>query len=147
VTSNDLHNEDMRKKVGITRTLIELHRYYLQANKFDEGDLIYYRINYRLEELFGVTKEEAQSFHAAYHRKVPRTISKGYCHICDAVVKFIPIIYGSSERERKSLEMAQNEGKLIIAHLGYNAIKEGVKLPLYGCQICKAALPRYGTMP
>jgi hypothetical protein len=31
--------------------------------------------------------------------------------------------------------------------LGYNAIKEGVKLPLYGCKICKAALPRYGTMP
>ncbi|MGH9965782.1 MAG: hypothetical protein ACRD5E_13280 [Nitrososphaeraceae archaeon] len=127
--------------------MIELHRYYLQDNRFDEGDLIYYRINYRLEALFGITKEEAQSFHAAYHRDIPRTISKGYCHICDAIVKFIPIIYGSSERERKSLEMAQNEGKLIIANLGYNAIKEGVKLPLYGCQICKAALPRYGTMP
>ena len=137
----------MRKEVGITRTLIELHRYYLQDNEFDEGDLIYYRINYRLVALLGITREEAESFHAAYHRNIPRTIARGYCHICDALVKFIPIIYGSSERERKSLEMAQNEGKLIIANLGYNAIKEGVKLPLYGCKICKAALPRYGTMP
>ena len=147
MSSNDLHNEDMRKKVGITRTLIELHSYYLQDNKYDEGDLIYYRINYRLVALFGITKEEAQSFHAAYHRDFPRTISEGYCHICDAIVKFIPIIYGSSERERKSLEMAQNEGKLIIANLDYDAIREGVKIPLYGCKICKVALPRYGTMP
>jgi hypothetical protein len=142
-----LHNGDMGKEVGITRTLIELHRYYLQDNEFDEGDLIYYRINYRLVALLGITREEAQSFHAAYHRNIPRTIAEGYCHICDALVKFIPIIYGSSERERKSLEMAQNEGKLIIANLDSNTIKEGVKIPLYGCKICKSALPRYGTMP
>jgi hypothetical protein len=147
VSSNDCHNEDMEKEAGITRTLIELHRYYLQDNEFDEGDLIYYRINYRLVALFEITKEEAQSFHIAYHRNTPRTIAEGFCHICDAIVKFIPIIYGSSERERKLLEMAQNEGKLIIANLDSNAIKEGVKLPLYGCKICKAALPRYGTMP
>jgi hypothetical protein len=127
--------------------LIELHRYYLQDNEFDEGDLIYYRINYRLVALLGITREEAESFHAAYHRNIPRTIAQGYCHICDALVKFIPIIYGLSERERKSLEMAQNEGKLIIANLDSNTIKEGVKIPLYGCKICKSALPRYGTMP
>lgn len=143
---NDLHNE-VEKDVGITRTLIELHRYYLQDNEFDEGDLIYYRINYRLVALIGITKEEAHSFHAAYHMDIPRTIAEGYCHICDTIVKFIPIIYGSLERERKSLEMAQNEGKLIIAKLDSNAIKEGVKIPLYGCKICKTALPRYGTMP
>ena len=137
----------MEKEAGITRTLIELHRYYLQDNEFDEGDLIYYRINYRLVALFEITKEEAQSFHIAYHRNTPRTIAEGFCHICDAIVKFIPIIYGSSERERKLLEMAQNGGKLIIANLDSNVIKEGVKLPLYGCKICKAALPRYGTMP
>jgi hypothetical protein len=137
----------MGKEVGITRTLIELHRYYLQDNEFDEGDLIYYRINYRLVALLGITREEAESFHAAYHRNIPRTIAQGYCHICDALVKFIPIIYGLSERERKSLEMAQNEGKLIIANLDSNTIKEGVKIPLYGCKICKSALPRYGTMP
>jgi hypothetical protein len=136
-----------RNEVGITRALIELHKYYLQDNEFDEGDLIYYRINYRLVALFGITKDEAQSFHAAYHRDIPRKISEGYCHICDAIVKFIPIIYGSSERERKSLEIAQNEGKLIIANLDFNAIKEGVKIPLFGCKICKSALPRYGTMP
>jgi hypothetical protein len=146
VSSTDLHDEDMRKEVGITRTLIELHNYYLRDNKFDEGDLIYYRINYRLVALFGITKEEAQSFHAAYHKDIPRTVSQGYCHICDAIVKIIPIIYGSSERERKSLEMAQNEGKLIIANMDYDPIKEGVKIPFYGCKICKTALPRYGTM-
>jgi hypothetical protein len=138
---------DVRKEAGITRTLIELHRYYLQDNKFDEGDLIYYRINYRLEALFGIERQEAQSFHAAYHKDIPRAISQGYCHICDAIVNFIPIIYGTSERERKSLEMAQNKGKLIIANLDSNTIKEGVKIPLYGCKICKTALPRYGTMP
>ena len=132
---------------SITRTLIKLHGYYLQGNEFDEGDLIYYRINYRLVALFGITREEAQNFHAAYHRNTPRKIAEGYCHICNAIVKFIPIIYGSSEKERESLEVAQNEGKLIIANLDSNAIKEGVNLPLYGCKICKAALPRYGTMP
>jgi hypothetical protein len=137
----------MRKEVRINITLKELHRYYLQDNEFDEGDLIYYRINYRLASLFEITKEEAQSFHAVYHRNTPRTIAEGYCHVCNAIVKFIPIIYGSSERERKSLDMAQNEGKLIVANLDSNAIKEGVKLPLYGCKICKAALPRYGTTP
>jgi hypothetical protein len=137
----------MTKEVEITKTLTELHRYYLQDNIFDEGDLIYYRINYRLMASFGITKEEAQSFHAAYHKDIPRTISEGYCHICDTIVKFIPIIYGSSDKERKLLEMAQNEGRLIIANLDYHAIREGVKIPLYGCKNCKTALPRYGTMP
>lgn len=121
----------MRQKVGITRALMDLHRYYLQNNKFDEGDLIYYRINYKLVALFGITKEEAQRFHAAHHSEIPRTIAEGYCHVCDAIVKIIPILYGSSERERELLEMAQNEGKLIIASLDSNVIKEGVKIPLY----------------
>ena len=133
-----------KKKVGITRALMDLHRYYLQNNKFDEGDLIYYRINYRLVALFGITKEEAQRFQAAYHSEIPRTTAEGYCHVCDAIVKIIPILYGSSERERGLLEMAQNEGKLIIASLDSNAIKEGVKIPLYGCKNCKTALSRYG---
>jgi hypothetical protein len=137
----------MGQKVEITRTLIDLHRYYLQNNEFDEGDLIYYRINYKLAALFGITNEEAQRFHEAYHGENPRTIAEGYCHICDAIVKIIPILYGSSERERELLEIAQNEGKLIIANLDSNAIKEGVKIPLYGCKICKAPLPKYGTMP
>ena len=137
----------MTNEVEIAKVLTELHRYYLQDNRFDEGDLIYYRINYRLEASFEITKEEAQSFHEDYHKHIPRTISEGYCHICNAVVKFIPIIYGSSGEERKSLEMAQNENRLIIADLNYHSIKEGVKLPLYGCKVCKTALPRYGTLP
>lgn len=146
MSSNDLNNEDVGNEVRITRTLTELHRYYLKDNEFDEGDLIYYRINYKLVALFGITKEEAQSFHTAYHRDIPRIISEGYCHSCDAIVTFIPIIYGSSERERISLEMAQREGKLIIANLDFNKIKEGVRIPLFGCKICKTPLPRYGTM-
>ena len=137
----------MGKGVRITRTLIELHGYYLKNNEFDEGDIIYYRINYKLVALFGITKEEAQRLHEAYHRNIPRKIAEGYCHICDAIVKFIPIIYGSSERERRSLEIAQDRGKLIIANLDFNIIKEGVKIPLFGCKICKTPLPRYGTMP
>lgn len=137
----------MGKEVGITKTLTELHRYYLHDNEFDEGDLIYYRINYKLVALFGITREEAQSFHEAYHKDIPRIIDKGYCHNCDAIVKFIPIIYGSSERERESLEIAQNEGRLIISNLDFNTINEGVKIPLFGCKMCKTPLPRYGTMP
>jgi len=43
--------------------------------------------------------------------------------------------------------MAHNEGRLIIANLDYQAIREGVKIPLYRCKNCKTALPRYGTMP
>jgi hypothetical protein len=43
--------------------------------------------------------------------------------------------------------VAQNEGKLIMVDLDSITIKEGVKLPIYGCKICKAALLRYGTMP
>ena len=146
MSSNDLNNEDVGMEVRINRTLTELHRYYLKDNEFDEGDLIYYRINYKLVALFGITKEEAQGFHTAYHRDIPRIISEGYCHSCDAIVKFIPIIYGSSERERISLEMAQREGKLIIANLDFNKIKEGIRIPLFGCKICKTPLPRYGTM-
>ena len=141
-----MNNGDLRQKVGITRALMDLHRYYLQNNKFD-GDLIYYRINYRLVALFGITKEEAQRFHTAYHSKIPRTIAEGYCHVCNAIVKIIPILYGSTEREKESLEKGQYEGKLIIASLDSNAIKEGVKIPLFGCKVCKASLPRYGTMP
>ena len=38
--------------------------------------------------------------------------------------------------------MAQNEGKLIIANLDYDVIKEGVKLPFYGCKICKVSITK-----
>jgi hypothetical protein len=137
----------MTTEVEILKKLAELHRYYLQENIFDEGDLIYYRINYRLMALFGITKEEARCFHATYHKNIPRIISEGFCHIYNALVKFIPIIYASSDKERKSLERAQNEGRLIIAILDNHAIREGVTIPLYGCKNCKTALPRYGTMP
>jgi hypothetical protein len=137
----------MIKQAGISKMLTELHKYYLRANRFDEGDLIYYRINYKLVASFGITKEEAQSSHDAYHKDNPRLVSEGYCHTCNTIVKFIPIIYGSSSEERRSLETAQNEDRLIISDLEYHAIKEGVKIPLYGCKVCKTALPRYGTMP
>ena len=61
MSSNDLQNEGIREDVGITRTLIELHRYSLQGNKFDEGDLIFYRINYRLVALFGITRRRLRA--------------------------------------------------------------------------------------
>ena len=137
----------MIKQAGISKMLTELHKYYLRANRFDEGDLIYYRINYKLVASFGITKEEAQTSHDAYHKDNPRIVSEGYCYSCKTIVTFIPIIYGSSSEERKSLETAQNQGRLIISDLEYYAIKEGVKIPLYGCKVCKTALPRYGTMP
>lgn len=130
---------------AVKQLLIDLHESYLKDNKYDEGDLIYYRINYRLMEEFEFTKEEIERFHTIYHEaNNPRRVSEGYCHNCNNVVRIIPIIYGVPEKEKVTLTIAESEGRLIIGSL--NEVKEGVKVSMFGCKVCKSALPRYGTI-
>jgi hypothetical protein len=129
---------------GIKQVLKELHESYLQDNEYDEGILIYYRINYKLMDAFEITKEEAEKIHIAYHENNPRRISEGYCHNCKNVVIIIPIIYGVSENDKPTLTLAENEGRLIIGSL--NGIKEGVEVSMFGCKTCKSGLPKYGTI-
>ena len=45
----------MRREAEIDMMLKELHVSYLKGNEHDEGDLLYYRINYRLTDIFGIT--------------------------------------------------------------------------------------------
>lgn len=130
---------------AVKQLLIDLHESYLKDNKYDEGDLIYYRINYRLMEEFEFTKEEIERFHTIYHEaNNPRRVSEGYCDNCNNVVRIIPIIYGVPEKEKVTLTIAESEGRLIIGSL--NEVKEGVKVSMFGCKVCKSALPRYGTI-
>lgn len=128
----------------IKRLLTDLHESYLKDNKYDEGDLLYYRINYKVMDIFQITKEEAEKLHTAYHENNPRRISEGYCHNCKNVVKMVPIIYGVAEKDKENLRIAENEGRLIIGSL--KGIKEGVQLSMFGCKTCKIGLPRYGTI-
>jgi hypothetical protein len=128
----------------IKQLLMDLHESYLKDNKYDEGNLIYYRINYKLMDVFEITKEEAEKLHIVYHENNPRRISEGYCHNCKNVVGIIPIIYGVSEKDKEALSIAENEGRLIIGNL--NEIKEGIEVSMFGCKICKSGLPEYGKL-
>jgi hypothetical protein len=65
--------------------LQELHVSYLKGKEYDEGDPIFYRINYRLADTFGLTREDAEKYHSAYHRDNPRRVSQGYCDRCKRV--------------------------------------------------------------
>ena len=62
-------------RADVDRMLKEIHAFYLKGNEHDEGDPIYYRINYRLADAFGISKEEADKLHAGYHLENPRQIS------------------------------------------------------------------------
>ena len=129
---------------SIKRLLTNLHEFYLKNNEYDEGNLIYYRINYKLMDAFHITREKAEKLHTDYHENNPRRISEGYCHNCKKIVRIIPIIYGIPEKDKANLTKAENEGRLIIGSL--KEIKEGVEVSMFGCKICKNALPRYGTI-
>jgi hypothetical protein len=128
----------------IKQSLEELHKFYLRNNQYDEGDILYHRINYKLMETFQVTKDDAEKIHLKYHEDNKRRISEGYCDNCKSITKIIPIIYGVSNKERETLTVAENEERLIIGSL--EDAKSGVSLAMFGCKICKKPLPQYGTM-
>jgi len=117
---------------------------YLKGNEHDEGDLIYYRINYRLADTFGMTKEEADKLHSGYHSSNPRQVSQGYCEGCGRVVKIIPIIYGIQADDLERMKAAEAGGRLIIGDM--NTVKQGSKVAMFGCKECRALLPKYGTL-
>jgi hypothetical protein len=120
----------------------DLHSSMLKANELDEGDLIFYRINYRLIDTLGISKDEAEKIHAKYHEKYPRKISEGFCHECQKAVKLLPIIYGIQKSELMSMQQKAKECRIIIGDTG--AIREGEKVALFGCKECKQPLPNYG---
>jgi len=132
------------REAEVDRLLKELHASFLKGNEHDEGDLLYYRINYRLADTFGVTKEEAEMLHSAYHVKNPRQVSQGYCDKCGRLVTIIPIIYGIQESDIEKMRAAENEGRLLIGDTGM--IKQGTKVAMFGCRECKTHLPKYGTI-
>jgi hypothetical protein len=140
-SQNDI-GDDSRN--AIIELLKKLHEHYLKDNQYDEGDLLFYRINYKLMDTFGITKLAAEEFHKIYHNSKPRRISEGYCNKCEKIITIIPIIYGVSGRELVNLLKAEDNGKLIIGNT--NDIKEGNKIAMFGCKACKTPLPEYGAM-
>ncbi len=127
----------------VRELLIKLHDNYLKNNKYDEGDLLFYRINYKLMDTLGITKNAAEEFHKNYHNINPRRVSEGYCDKCKKIVKIIPIIYGISENELANLLKAESNGKLIIGNT--EDIKDGNKIAIFGCSICKSSIQMCDT--
>jgi hypothetical protein len=132
------------KQADIDRMLKELHASYLKGNEHDEGDLIYYRINYRLADTFGITKEEADRLHAGYHSTSPRQVSQGFCDNCGKVVTIVPVIYGIQAADIERMKAAEAEGRLIIGDM--DAVKQGSRVAMFGCRECRALLDKYGTI-
>jgi hypothetical protein len=129
---------------AVVRLLKELHAFYLRNNEYDEGDLLFYRINYKLIDAFGFTRDDAEKFHLNYHDSTPRRISEGYCHICKKITSIIPIIYGVLEQDMSTLKVAEDDKKLIIGNL--EDVREGNKVAMFGCKICMTPLPKYGII-
>ena len=129
---------------AVVRLLKELHAFYLRNNEYDEGDLLFYRINYKLIDAFGFTGDDAEKFHLNYHDSTPRRISEGYCHICKKITSIIPIIYGALEQDMSTLKVAEDDKKLIIGNL--EDVREGNKVAMFGCKICMTPLPKYGII-
>ena len=89
----------MAREQEIEKMLRELHESYLKGNEYDEGDPIFYRINYRLQDAFDLTKEGAAQYHDSYHKEKPRRVSEGFCEKCNGIVGIVPIIYGVQESD------------------------------------------------
>ncbi|AIF83582.1 hypothetical protein NTE_01519 [Candidatus Nitrososphaera evergladensis SR1] len=128
----------------IEKMLRELHASYLKANEYDEGDPIFYRINYRLADAFSLTREEAENYHAEYHKKNPRRVSEGFCDACNRIVGIIPIIYGVQEGDMERMKAAEAQGRLIIGDI--TQVREGAKVAMFGCKVCKTPLAKYGSI-
>jgi len=143
VAIDSYSNCNNESQFAIRELLVKLHNHYLKNNKYDEGDPIFYRINYRLMDTLGVSKAAAEEFHKIYHADNPRRISEGFCNKCEKIVMIIPIIYGISDGELANLLKAENNGKLIIRNI--NDISDGNKIAMFGCKECKSPLPEYGS--
>jgi hypothetical protein len=127
----------------IRKALDDLHASYLKVNRYDEGDPIFYRINYRLEEMFGLTRQEAVRLHGLYHQRYPRHVSEGFCDRCGKVVGIIPVIYGVQESDVGNMKEAEAKCLLIIGDM--SDLTPG-KMAVFGCKACKNKLPKYGVL-
>ena len=134
----------MAREAEIAKALADLHTHYLKANEYDEGDPIFYRINYRLADTFALTKEEAEYYHAKYHEEKPRRVSEGFCDKCNTVVTIIPIIYGIQESDMERMKAAEAEGRLLIGDM--EQVRSGAKVAMFGCKVCKSPLGKYGMV-
>jgi hypothetical protein len=132
------------REQDIAKMLRELHESYLKDNEYDEGDPIFYRINYRLQDAFSLTKEEAAKYHDDYHKDRPRRVSEGFCDKCNSIVGIIPIIYGVQESDMERRKSAETEGRLIVGDT--NLVKAGSKVAMFGCKVCKSPLAQYGSV-
>ena len=134
----------MEPKKEIARMLKALHASYLKENEYDEGDPIFYRINYRIADAFRLTTDEANRLHAEYHKDSPRRISEGYCDSCGKVVTIVPVIYGVRQSDLPKMKAAEIQGRLIIGEIG--CLSQGSGASLFGCSVCKSYLPKYGAL-
>jgi hypothetical protein len=134
----------MDRKEEIRKMLHDLHISYLKSNPYDEGDPIFYRINYRLAEAFLLSRDEAEGYHNQYHTENHRYVSQGFCDKCSKIVKIIPIIYGVAESELERMKAAELEGRLIIGDI--SKIRQGIRVAMFGCRVCKSPLAKYGTI-
>lgn len=134
----------LAREQEIEKMLRELHESYLKGNEYDEGDPIFYRINYRLQDAFDLTKEEAAQCHDSYHKEKPRRVSEGFCEKCNGIVGIVPIIYGVQESDMKRMKKAEAEGRLIVGDT--RLVREGGKAAMFGCRMCKSPLARYGSV-
>jgi hypothetical protein len=131
-------------EVRFEKLLTDLHKDLLKANEYDEGDLIYYRIDYRLADALQISKQEAAKLHSEYHERNPRKASQGFCDTCQKVVSIIPIIYGMQASDLLEMRDRENAGRLIIGDTG--TIRQGARVAMFGCKECKGPLPKYGTL-
>ena len=124
--------------------LRELHSLLMKGNENDEGDLIFYRINYRLAETLGITNDAAAKLHSQYHESVPRKMSQGFCDRCQKVVTLIPVIYGIQASDLEAMKEKENAGRLIIGDM--SQINPVSNAAMFGCRECREALPEYGCL-
>ncbi|HKX81508.1 MAG TPA: hypothetical protein VJL54_04565 [Nitrososphaera sp.] len=129
---------------SLDRLVRQIHSSMLKANEYDEGDLLYHRINYKLADSLGISVTEAEAIHVKYHEASPRRISEGFCDRCQKIVTLVPIIYGINRQELEAMKAREADGRLIIGDTGI--IREGATVAMFGCRECKNPLPKYGTM-
>jgi hypothetical protein len=122
---------------GIEKVLQNLHERYLKNNKYDEGDLIFYRINYKLEEMYEISRYQANGLHQTYHLSFPRKTSEVYCNSCDRVVRYIPIIYGVTQSEMEYMKALEKEDRILI---GIVKDHKDTHMPLFACKLCKSPI-------
>ncbi|HXG06354.1 MAG TPA: hypothetical protein VNI77_03400 [Nitrososphaera sp.] len=72
--------------------------------------MIYYRINYRIADTFGITREEADRFHSRYHETTPRQLSQGFYSSCGMVVTIVPVICGIQDSDMEEMKAGKQAG-------------------------------------